>query len=1373
MNLLSGNKRKKLHKPSPECNSLGTFTDVAAGPLRSREESDIGEMSNKRARIISQDNSGQDEELLAPETSTPGVSVGDTKHRNDPTREDATDTREGEGGGKLADASKVPEGDYKNMALRAATTVSGADESGPLGPLKAFLKTIAAVYTDRQETVTVGKIGYILSRIVALKEHFYSRPGDVEEQRHRDKLIREFGRVERQLGSLSEKHESEQLTGHAQHNEEIVQQKKIHDQRRKLVKSAEATALNNVRRAYEAEYRHGDRKRCLNGTRGTVLDEIELWARDFHEPPVYWLNGLAETGKSTIAQTIAESIFADGQLGASFFCSRDFQDRRNLKFIFPTVAVQLARNYPEFRSIFVPLVQSDPEITHESLHNQMDKLIVRPLKQSGVSTVTVIDALDECRDEEPASAILPVLGQFVPHIPKVKFFVTEATDIFVLHNVEPSLVSNDIRLFFKHSFLELAQHRQGLDDWPTGEQLDLLCERAAGLFVYAAATIKFIGRRNNDPKEQLDRLLRSPESNSLYMSILQEAFGDDDPEDDHRTRSALGAVILAANPLSPSTIATLLGFGVTDVFLRLSSVHSLLILQKDSGSLVRPFHKSFPDFIIDPTRCINERFRVSPPNHHPELLAGCIEPMNGTLEKNMCDLPDDVVNCEVDDLDERTERHLDPALRYACRSWHKHLTDGHTIRIPAIPSALRWFLEKKFLFWLEVLSILGTARGAVDALDVAAKSLQASPTLDLVTDCFRFVMRFFGIISTSCPHIYHSALPLCPRKSIMRGLYEPHARPLARIVRGLLNSWESNIAAVGSPYSIQAAAWSPCSRFIAIPRSTSPTTTEILDGVTLERITTLESPLEQLGWTRWFAFSQNARLSAWHGLHPRRFISWDLQTGGLVSTIALERHDGHLSATYSACGTMLAVLIYDDNDPTITVSIYNALVGTRIYSHSAEGRPLEEIWTHGECLRFATIDLGSITIWEVGFTSPHAPTPVESLPILNDFHLSGRLRFCPTSRLACAGNGSIIVWDTRDSKFLLESTDDNCHEVKSMSFSSDGRFLACRMGNLGIYLWKESPTGYTLHQKLISNTGVIKHVLVSPNGGSIIASSGSVVQLWHTTDSTTSLSDASTLTFQRSENPFILGFSPDEALAVVGRIKYQMVTVLDLKSGIARLTIDTGMKVDAVGVARSSIVVVGEGKIVTWNLPAEDRVLNARANVDDSVLTTTFNHPPFPDSTAAPTTSVSPGLHHIAMMELRGARHNRMHIYDVPTGQCLASLETEFYTHPWFTLDGREVWCISFDGKAGGWKIIEDRESDITELEHLESSIHPSSGLPWESSCSYEVTKGGWVLSPSGKRLLWLPPSWWSHVRNRIWSGRLLALLSRTLSEPVILGLEE
>src|ERR1700688_3003255 len=145
--------------------------------------------------------------------------------------------------------------------------------------------------------------------------------------------------------------------------------------------AGEAAVLNSFRCAPGAEFRHGERKGCLKGTRGTVLDKVESWTRDFSTPPVYWLNGLAGTGKTTIAQTIAERTFADGQLGASFFCSRDYQDRRNLHLIFPTIAVQLARKYAGFRTIFVSRVRSNSGIGHGSLYNQMEQLIAEPLKE--------------------------------------------------------------------------------------------------------------------------------------------------------------------------------------------------------------------------------------------------------------------------------------------------------------------------------------------------------------------------------------------------------------------------------------------------------------------------------------------------------------------------------------------------------------------------------------------------------------------------------------------------------------------------------------------------------------------------------------------------------------------------------------------------------------------------------------------------------------------------------------------------------------------------------------------------------------------------------------------------------------------------------
>jgi hypothetical protein len=518
--------------------------------------------------------------------------------------------------------------------------------------------------------------------------------------------------------------------------------------------TAELLILNTCPRARGAGYEHGNRRGCLTGTRETILDEIESWTKDSNKSPVYWLNGVAGTGKSTIAQTIAERVFADGQLGASFFCSRDFKDRSDLQFIFPTLAFQLAYKYPDFRSVLIPLLQSKPDIGYESLHNQMERLIVTPLQQKGISTVIIIDALDECVDDEPQSAILSIMGRLVDEIPMVKFFITgrpeprihsgfrlqllkPLTSVFVLHEIERSAIDADIQLFLTHQLSELA-HRRQLDRWPSAEHIDLLCQRAAGLFVYAVATIKFLDSKTHLPSRRLDVIVNLPECttpegktqfkpnttlDALYTSILQVAFSEEALDVLTNIQSTIGTLILLANPLPPSGIAELVGLEPAEVMLFLTLIQSLLVLNEDPSIPVKSFHKSFPDFITNPTRCLDKRFYISPENFHHELVLSSLRLMNGTLEQNILSLPDYALNSEIVDLPTRVEDQISAALQYACKSWYTHLAKTRK-DVADITSALCCFLGEKFLAWLEVLSVLGAVRNAVVALETLIPWLQ-------------------------------------------------------------------------------------------------------------------------------------------------------------------------------------------------------------------------------------------------------------------------------------------------------------------------------------------------------------------------------------------------------------------------------------------------------------------------------------------------------------------------------------------------------------------------------------------------------------------------------------------------------------------------
>ena len=269
--------------------------------------------------------------------------------------------------------------------------------------------------------------------------------------------------------------------------------------------------------------------------------EIERWFTGEQEQHVFWLNGLAGTGKSTIAQTVAETAFADGKLGASFFCSRDFADRSNLQAIFPTLAFQLAHRYPHFRRELLQVLRTQPDAGQGSLCSQLEMLIVGPLNAANISTLIIIDALDECKDEEPASAILSVLSRYADQIPQVKFFITgrpeprirsgfrlkslrPITEVFRLHDVERSSVDHDIKLYFRTQLTDIATSRSDCDfteDWPSSSDVDILCTKAAGLFIYASTVVKFIACRPQTPTEQLEQIVSLPH-NTAYEGRRSE-----------------------------------------------------------------------------------------------------------------------------------------------------------------------------------------------------------------------------------------------------------------------------------------------------------------------------------------------------------------------------------------------------------------------------------------------------------------------------------------------------------------------------------------------------------------------------------------------------------------------------------------------------------------------------------------------------------------------------------------------------------------------------------------------------------------------------------------------------------------------------------
>jgi len=192
--------------------------------------------------------------------------------------------------------------------------------------------------------------------------------------------------------------------------------------------------FNRLSRVEGAAYNSSARefaRGCLEGTRLGVLEDIHGWIRT-GGTLLFWLNGVAGTGKSTIAHTIAQHYDSEGSRGASFFFSRDQQARRETRFLFQTIAFQLGNAHPALK-LEIARVLEDLSILTSTLRHQFRRLIIDPVAMMGDSfspAIIVLDALDECEDEDAVLHIIELLiAELADRSLPLKFLVTSRPHI--------------------------------------------------------------------------------------------------------------------------------------------------------------------------------------------------------------------------------------------------------------------------------------------------------------------------------------------------------------------------------------------------------------------------------------------------------------------------------------------------------------------------------------------------------------------------------------------------------------------------------------------------------------------------------------------------------------------------------------------------------------------------------------------------------------------------------------------------------------------------------------------------------------------------------------------------------------------------------
>ncbi|KAF7368185.1 hypothetical protein MVEN_00137600 [Mycena venus] len=402
---------------------------------------------------------------------------------------------------------------------------------------------------------------------------------------------------------------------------------------------------------------------CAAGTRVDIQADILKWLlpQPGTKERIFWITGIAGSGKSTLSATVIESLRKNKEhtpVAAQFFISRNIPETINPDKIIPTIALQLAEFSPVAAGIIHDVLERGFPATREK---QVEELLLAPIQELCKScdvVIILIDALDEL--ENAADSVKEILESIAPRgcgLPdNIRFIVTSRPEHWAdisgsktleLAVFEQHPLTTDSSMAEVHNFIiaRIGEIKpKDWDGWPTQDELLELSTKADGLFHYAATALQWI-------KEQIHKHKKSCRSwvftkltqmggldplKDLYRLILT-SFEDIDHKAqegwlrENRLRGfqqVIGTILVLDQPLTIRQITALLADipeGDFDVANFLEQFRSVLIPGSTTSfeEATPQVHKSFRDYIMNGHA--PEEFRILTGHAHFVTARSCLE----------------------------------------------------------------------------------------------------------------------------------------------------------------------------------------------------------------------------------------------------------------------------------------------------------------------------------------------------------------------------------------------------------------------------------------------------------------------------------------------------------------------------------------------------------------------------------------------------------------------------------------------------------------------------------------------------------------------------------------------------------------------------